>query len=131
MEALYAWNAGRFTGILRGIEAGNFAVANMTGANCIRIGIGWAGITLFTILRPGETSDLAVKERSRFLADAVTLDPDISLEVVFLLVATLWAFLTPLNGGIDIFGMMVLVGIFHRIGLPAPRIAVDFSRSLK
>jgi len=46
VDALYAWNAGQFAGTERGIEAGNFAVANMTGANRILIGIGWAGIAL-------------------------------------------------------------------------------------
>jgi len=112
VDALYAWNAGVFAGTDRGVEAGNLAVANMTGANRILIGIGWAGIALFTVFRRGSTSDPAVEKRPGILADVVTLDPDIGLDIVFLLAATAWAFLVPLNGGIDVLDMLVLVGLY-------------------
>jgi len=112
VDALYAWNAGVFAGTERGVEAGNLAVANMTGANRILIGLGWAGIALFTVFRAGAGDDPAVANRSGFLADAVTLDRDIGLEIVFLFLATLWAFLVPFNGGIDILDMAFLVGLY-------------------
>jgi cation:H+ antiporter len=112
VDALYAWNAGVFAGTERGIEAGNLAVANMTGANRILIGIGWAGVALFTVFRTGSSSDPAVKNREGFLSDAVSLDHDIGLEIVFLLLATLWAFLVPFGGGIDILDLAVLVGLY-------------------
>ncbi|PCR91675.1 sodium:calcium antiporter [Natrinema ejinorense] len=112
VDALYAWNAGVFAGTERGIEAGNLAVANMTGANRILIGIGWAGVALFTIYRRGSSTDPSVEKREGFLSDVVVLDREIGLEVVFLLIATLWAFLVPLNGGIDIFDMLFLVGLY-------------------
>ena len=112
VDALYAWNAGVYAGTERGIEAGNLAVANMTGANRILIGIGWAGIALFTVYRSGSSSDPAVEKRSGFLADVVTIDRDIGLDIVFLLVATAWAFLVPLNGGIDVLDMAFLVGLY-------------------
>jgi cation:H+ antiporter len=112
VDALYAWNAGVFAGTERGIEAGNLAVANMTGANRILIGIGWAGVALFTVFRSGAASDPAVIDRDGFLADAVSLDRDIGLEILFLFLATLWAFLVPFNDGIDIIDMAVLVGLY-------------------
>ncbi|WP_251344084.1 sodium:calcium antiporter [Haloplanus halophilus] len=112
VDALYAWNAGVYAGTERGIEAGNLAVANMTGANRILIGIGWAGIALFTVFRSGASDDPAVVTRDGFLADAVSLDRDIGLEIVFLFLATLWAFLVPLNGGIDVIDMAFLVGLY-------------------
>jgi cation:H+ antiporter len=112
VDALYAWNAGVYAGTERGIEAGNLAVANMTGANRILIGIGWAGIALFTVFRRGSSSDPAVETRSGVLADVVTIDRDIGLDIVFLLVATAWAFFVPLNGGIDVFDMVFLVGLY-------------------
>ncbi|GAB3676348.1 sodium:calcium antiporter [Halopiger thermotolerans] len=112
VDALYAWNAGVFAGTERGVEAGNLAVANMTGANRILIGIGWAGVALFTIFRSGASADPAVEDRPGILSDVVTLDREIGLEIVFLLLATLWAFLVPLNGGIDILDMAVLVGLY-------------------
>ncbi len=112
VDGLYAWNAGKYAGTPRGVEAGNLAVANMTGANRILIGIGWAGIALFTVYRAASARDPAVSKRDGFLADAVELDPAIGLEVVFLLAATAWAFLVPLGGGIDVLDMVVLVGIY-------------------
>ena len=62
VDALYAWQAGVMAGTPEGIEAGNLAVANMTGANRILIGIGWAGVALFTVFRSGSDTDPAVKD---------------------------------------------------------------------
>ena len=112
VDALYAWNAGAFAGTARGIEAGNLAVANMTGANRILIGIGWAGIALFTVYRRGARLDPSVKNRSGLWADVVSVDKDLALDIVFLMAATLWAFFVPLFGGIDALDMVILVGIY-------------------
>jgi len=112
VDALYAWDAGQFAGTEQGIEAGNLAVANMTGANRILIGLGWAGIAIVTVLRRGASADLAVDRRDGFLADGVELDRSLGLEIVFLLLATLWAFLVPLNGGIGLFDTVVLVTLY-------------------
>jgi cation:H+ antiporter len=90
----------------------NLAVANMTGANRILIGLGWSGIAVFTIWRATRTTDSAVENRKGFLANVVTLDKGISTEIAFLLLATLWAFLVPLGGGIDVFDTIALVGIY-------------------
>src|SRR5699024_1281723 len=92
VDALYAWQAGTDPGMS---QAANLAVANMTGANRILIGIGWAGIALFTVYRAKRTGDSAVEHRSGFLADAVTLDREIATEIVFLLAATAVAFFVP------------------------------------
>ncbi|MFB6116888.1 sodium/calcium exchanger protein [Halosegnis sp.] len=112
VDALYAFNAGQFAGTPRGAEAANLAVANMTGANRILIGLGWSGIALFTIFRAGSDDDAAVEKRPGFLASRVNLDPDISTEIAFLFLATMWAFLVPLGGGIDALDMFVLVGLY-------------------
>jgi cation:H+ antiporter len=84
----------------------------MTGANRILIGIGWAGIALFTVFRRDASSDPAVTKREGRLADAVSLDRDIGLEIVFLLAATVWAFFVPLNGGIDALDTALLVSLY-------------------
>ncbi|WP_226483152.1 sodium/calcium exchanger protein [Natrinema amylolyticum] len=107
VDALYAWQAGAGSS-----EAGNLAVANMTGANRILIGLGWSGIALFSIYRAKRASDPAVEHRSGVLADVVTLDRAISLEIVFLLVATAFAFLVPLGGGIGMVDTLFLVGLY-------------------
>ncbi|PSP84343.1 sodium:calcium antiporter [Halobacteriales archaeon QS_1_68_17] len=112
VDALYAWTAGAQAGTTRGIEAGNLAIANMTGANRILIGIGWSGIALFTIWRAASASDPAVVKRDGILADAISLDRGIATEIAFLAAATLWAFLVPLGGGIDALDTVLLVGLY-------------------
>jgi len=107
VDALYAWQAGQGRP-----GAADLAVANMTGANRILIGLGWSGIALFSIYRAATSGDTAVERREGFLADAVVLDRDIATEIAFLAMATLWAFFVPLSGGIDILDMLVLVGIY-------------------
>ncbi|MFB6352709.1 MAG: sodium:calcium antiporter [Halobacteriales archaeon] len=112
VDAFYAWNAGVKVGTIRGAEAANLAVANMTGANRILIGIGWSGIALLTLYRSRSSSDPSVERRPGFLADVVTLDRGLGVEVTFLLLATAWAFLVPLNGGIDALDTLVLVSLY-------------------
>jgi len=107
VDALYAWQAGAGSA-----QAGNLAVANMTGANRILIGLGWSGIALFTIYRAKSTRDSAVESRSGFLTDAVTLDRGIATEITFLLIATAFAFFIPLGGGIGPIDSLFLVGLF-------------------
>jgi cation:H+ antiporter len=109
VDALYAWEAGADPGPS---EAASLAIANMTGANRILIGIGWSGIALFTIYRAKRAGDEAVESRSGFLNDVVTLDHDIAIEIAFLIAATAFAFLVPLGGTIGIFDTIVLVGLY-------------------
>ncbi|MFT4880932.1 MAG: cation:H+ antiporter [Natronomonas sp.] len=126
VDALYAWGAG--TGgataeACRGVATGgegladacqsaNLAVANMTGANRILIGLGWAGIAVLTVYKARATSDPAVERREGLFASVVRLDRDIATEIAFLFLATLWAFAVPLGGGIGALDFLVLVGIY-------------------
>ncbi|USZ69110.1 sodium:calcium antiporter [Halorussus salilacus] len=112
VDALYAWTAGANAGTERGIEAGNLAVANMTGANRILIGLGWSGIALFTVYRSRSGDDPAVVERPGFLRNRVELDRDLALEIAFLLAATAFAFFVPLGAGIGVVDTLVLVSIY-------------------
>ncbi|ELZ91851.1 Na+/Ca2+-exchanging protein [Haloferax mucosum ATCC BAA-1512] len=112
VDALYAWEAGINPGSPESMEAASLAVANMTGANRILIGIGWSAIALFTVVRARKTGDGAVERRDGFLADVVRLDRGISTEILFLFAATLFAFFVPLGAGIGAFDMFVLVGLY-------------------
>ncbi|WP_181684818.1 sodium:calcium antiporter [Halorhabdus salina] len=112
VDALYAWQAGAGAGTAAGADAGNLAIANMTGANRILIGLGWSGIALFTVYRAYSVRDESVEFRDGFLADVVTLDRALTTEITFLWLATLWAFLVPLGGGIDLIDTVVLVGLY-------------------
>ncbi|NHN57804.1 MULTISPECIES: sodium:calcium antiporter [Halorussus] len=112
VDALYAWTAGANAGTEAGTEAANLAVANMTGANRILIGLGWSAIALFTVYRTGNSADPAVRTESGFLASNVELDRDIATEITFLLAATAYAFFVPLGNGIGITDTVVLVGLY-------------------
>jgi cation:H+ antiporter len=109
VDALYAWQAGANPGPS---EAANLAIANMTGANRILIGIGWSGIALFTIYRAKRSADSTVDQRAGLFKDAVKIDRGISLEITFLLAATIYAFFVPLGGGIGIVDTLFLVGLY-------------------
>ncbi len=112
VDALYAWTAGANAGTPRGAEAANLAVANMTGANRILIGLGWSAIALFTVYRAGSARDPAVNKESGFLKGNVELDRDIATEIAFLLAATAFAFFVPFGGGIGMVDTVVLVGLY-------------------
>ncbi|MFC4990312.1 sodium:calcium antiporter [Saliphagus infecundisoli] len=112
VDALYAWEAGVTPAGPASREAADLAVANMTGANRILIGIGWSGIVLFTIHRAASHPDPHVERVDGILADRVHLDRELSLEIVFLFVATFYAFFIPLTDSIALHDMMILVGLY-------------------
>jgi cation:H+ antiporter len=132
VDALYAWGAGsggataetcaQFTSqqiataadgtVAAACHDANLAVANMTGANRILIGLGWSGIALFTVYRAGSRRDDSVEHQEGFLASKIHLDHDLGLEIVFLLMATAFAFAVPFLGGIDVVDTLVLVGLY-------------------
>ncbi|NHN42397.1 sodium:calcium antiporter [Halorubellus sp. JP-L1] len=128
VDALYAWQAGsggateaacsasnlpsQTQAVKDACHDANLAIANMTGANRILIGLGWSGIALFTVYRAGSERDSSVERSDGFLASKVHLDRDIGLEIAFLLVATVFAFTVPFLGGIDVIDTVVLLGLY-------------------
>jgi cation:H+ antiporter len=92
-------------------EKRHFAVANMTGANRLLIGIGWAAVVLI----------FYVKTRNR----EVRLRPQQRTDVGFLLVATLWAFSIPLRGQLSLLDLVVLGVLFLAYIVRAAREEVE------
>lgn len=88
----FAWTAGKDPSYAA------YAVANMTGANRLLIGFGWALVVLIACWR----------QRSRELL----LDRRQTLEIRFLIVATLYSFFVPLSGTINLLDAALLFGIF-------------------
>ncbi|MFB6176801.1 MAG: sodium:calcium antiporter, partial [Halobaculum sp.] len=82
-----------------------------TGANRILIGLGWSGIALFSILRVRSKSK-GESEDEGATAGYVQLDRDIATEILFLFVATVYAFFVPLGGGIGALDTLILVGLY-------------------
>lgn len=75
-----------------------YAVANMTGANRLLIGLAWPLVVAIVWFRSRQTQ--------------ITLAPSHGLEIVALLAATLYAFILPFKGNLTLVDFVVLVTIF-------------------
>lgn len=76
----------------------HYATANMTGANRLLVGGGWPFIVLLFCLK--------------FRKRELRLDPANRAEISYLTLATLYAFLIPLKGGLNMVDCVFLVSIF-------------------
>jgi cation:H+ antiporter len=94
VDAVFAHRAGNDPAVA---EQG-YAIANMTGANRLLIGLGWSGVVLLAWWRHG--------------AHTVELHLSQALELGILLVATVYALLLPLNSELGLVNSAVLLAIF-------------------
>ncbi len=93
VDMYFTWQAGRHPES----DYAHFAVANMTGANRLLIGVGWGAIALlywFRFRRP------------------VRLEKDRKLELSFLGLATAYAFLIPVKGNLAWYDGLVFAGLY-------------------
>jgi cation:H+ antiporter len=88
----YAWTEGK-SGSHQGL-----AIANMTGANRILIGVGW--------------SLIAIVYYFKHKKDRIHLDPSQGLELSLLLMATIYSLVIPLKGTLSWVDMIVLFAMF-------------------
>ena len=92
-------------------EAHEFAIANMTGANRLLIGIGWALVVLIFYWR-SKSKEVRLRSAQR-------------TDVGFLLAATLWAFTIPIRGELGMLDLLVLGGLFVAYIMRAAREEVE------
>jgi len=92
VDMYFAWTAGKDPTYTA------FATANMTGANRLLIGVGWAAVVFAFWLKTRK------KE--------VSLEPEHKIEVLFLGVATLYSFFIPFKGQLDLFDAAIFITIF-------------------
>ncbi len=76
----------------------HYALANMTGANRLLVGLGWPAVLLIYIL--------AKKKR------AVVLDESQRVEIFYLAMATLYSFTIPIKGSLNLIDTAILVTLF-------------------
>ena len=93
VDMYFTWMAGKHP---EG-EYAQYAIANMTGANRLLIGVGWATIAIITW----------VKTRKM-----VILQKDRVLELFFLGLATVYAFIIPLKGTLAWYDCIVFISLF-------------------
>lgn len=92
VDMYFAWMAGqdaRYT---------SFATANMTGANRLLIGMGWACVVF--------TYWFKTREKS------FRLEPNHKIEIFYLSLATVYSFSIPFKGRLDLLDAVVLITIF-------------------
>ena len=86
----------------------SLALANMTGANRLLIGIGWTMVIFVAFYRLRSKGILAKGERW----EGVRLDREHSIEISYLAIATLYSLTLPLKHSITLVDAAVLVTIF-------------------
>lgn len=79
------------------------ALANMTGANRLLIGIGWSMVVLLAAWR---------YQASRIRSHEVELERSHTIEISFLLIATAYSLTIPLRSSLTLVDSCVLVAIF-------------------
>ena len=92
VDASFAWLAAEDP-----VYAG-YAVANMTGANRLLIGIAWPMVVVMAFIR--------------FRRRHIELGEGHGLELVVLLAATIYAFVLPFKGTISLIDLVILIAIF-------------------
>lgn len=95
VDASFAWLAASKP------EFAHYAVANMTGANRLLIGIAWPLVVLTCFLR--------------FRRRRIDLEPQHGLEILVLAIASLYAFIMPFKQSISLvdFGMLLALFSFY------------------
>lgn len=75
----------------------HYAIANMTGANRLLIGVGWSAIALLFAFR---------------YRHGITLEEDKRTDILFLTIATLYALLIPIKGSLTLIDGLVFISIY-------------------
>ncbi len=97
----FAWTAGKDP------SYAPYAVANMTGANRLLIGFGWTAVVLISCFKTKSTK--------------LSIHPQQKLEIRFLVWATLFSFVIPLTGTINLLDAAVLLLLFLLYAFSAMR----------
>jgi cation:H+ antiporter len=92
VDMYFAWVAGQNP------EYTAYATANMTGANRLLIGVGWAAVVV----------TYWFKTRKR----AVELESSHKIEILYLGIATIYSFFIPFKGRLELLDAAVFIGIF-------------------
>ncbi|MEE8405451.1 MAG: sodium:calcium antiporter [candidate division Zixibacteria bacterium] len=87
-------------------EQAHYAIANMTGANRLLVGLGWP-VILFLYIWATKKKELILKEHQR-------------VEIFYLAAATLYSFTIPLKGSLNLIDTVILVTLY---GLYVRRVA--------
>ncbi len=79
-------------------QQAHYALANMTGANRLLVGLGWPLVLVIYIL---------AKKKKKII-----LDKSQRVEIFYLAMATIYSFTIPLKGELNLFDTLILVTLF-------------------
>jgi cation:H+ antiporter len=118
VDFVFAWQGGHSVALYGAscpsAEAGlaspcSLALANMTGANRLLIGIGWSSVVFIAWYRSRRPRRDGTPPRP---VNEITLARPHAVEITFLLVATGYSLTLPLKHSITLIDSIVLVGVF-------------------
>jgi cation:H+ antiporter len=92
VDMYFAWSAGKDP------QYTSYAMANMTGANRLLIGVGWAAVVATVWFKTG-------KKR-------IQLEPEHRIEIFYLGLATIYSFVIPFKARLDLLDAAVFITIF-------------------
>jgi len=93
VDMYFTWQAGKFPDQ----NYAHYAIANMTGANRLLIGVAWGAIALIFFIRKGKPVRLEKERRTELLALAA---------------ATVYAFIIPFKGSLEWYDGLVFLCIY-------------------
>ena len=96
----------------------SLALANMTGANRVLVGVGWPLVVLVATLAVWRARQVGKETTTSASTSAgeVRLAPNMSVEVVFLGIATLYSLTLPLKSTLTMWDSLVFIAIFALYG---------------
>ncbi|MDQ3664219.1 MAG: sodium:proton exchanger [Actinomycetota bacterium] len=95
----------------------SLALANMTGANRVLVGVGWPLVVLVASWAAIRTRRAGGHDSASTSPGEVRVEPPLSAEVVYLGIATLYSLTLPLKQTLTLWDAAVLVAIFAAYAL--------------
>ena len=99
----------------------SLALANMTGANRLLIGVGWSMVVFIAFYRLRKRGALAKGEKWA----GVKLDREHAIEIAFLAIATIYSLTLPLKHSITLWDAGILIAIFIAYSIRVSRAPAD------
>ena len=119
VDAVFSWQAGQIYAAEGtcppqegGATACALALANMTGANRVLVGVGWPLVVLVATLAVWHSRRHGGGDSATTHEGCVRMPRALSAEVVFLGIATLYSLTLPLRHTLTLFDAAILIAIF-------------------